>query len=53
MILYNLQKINGYLPKDDGGKAAMKDADIIIIPAGIPRKCRALPSLYSRGGRGL
>ncbi|KAK7951752.1 malate dehydrogenase [Apiospora aurea] len=31
-------KITGYLPKDDGGKAAMKDADIIIIPAGIPRK---------------
>ncbi|KAI0024872.1 malate dehydrogenase [Xylariomycetidae sp. FL0641] len=31
-------KITGYLPKDDGGKAAMKDADIIVIPAGIPRK---------------
>ncbi|KAI0389992.1 malate dehydrogenase [Xylariaceae sp. FL0594] len=31
-------KVTGYLPKEDGGKAAMKDADIIIIPAGIPRK---------------
>ncbi|KAI0480360.1 malate dehydrogenase [Xylariaceae sp. FL0804] len=31
-------KVSGYLPKDDGGKAAMKDADIIVIPAGIPRK---------------
>jgi len=32
------QKISGYLPKDDGAKLAMKDADIIVIPAGIPRK---------------
>lgn len=31
------QKITGYLPKDDGAKAAFKDADIIVIPAGIPR----------------
>ncbi|KAI1180219.1 malate dehydrogenase [Nemania sp. FL0916] len=31
-------KVTGYLPKEDGGKAAMKDADIIVIPAGIPRK---------------
>ncbi|KAI8634549.1 malate dehydrogenase [Xylariaceae sp. FL1651] len=31
-------KVTGYLPKDEGGKAAMKDADIIVIPAGIPRK---------------
>jgi hypothetical protein len=29
--------ITGYLPKDDGAKHAMKDADIVIIPAGIPR----------------
>ncbi|KAK3313398.1 malate dehydrogenase [Apodospora peruviana] len=28
----------GYLPKDDGAKKAFKDADIIVIPAGIPRK---------------
>jgi malate dehydrogenase len=31
-------KTKGYLPKDDGARAAFKDADIIIIPAGIPRK---------------
>ncbi|GAP88524.1 putative malate dehydrogenase [Rosellinia necatrix] len=31
-------KVTGYLPPNDGGKAAMKDADIIVIPAGIPRK---------------
>ncbi|KAI1001098.1 Malate dehydrogenase, cytoplasmic [Podosphaera aphanis] len=30
--------ITGYLPKDGGDRAAFKDADIIIIPAGIPRK---------------
>jgi malate dehydrogenase len=32
-----IQKITGYLPKDDGAKLAFRDADIIIIPAGIPR----------------
>lgn len=31
------QKITGYLPANDGAKAAFKDADIIVIPAGIPR----------------
>ncbi|KAH7041129.1 lactate/malate dehydrogenase [Microdochium trichocladiopsis] len=31
-------KVTGYLPKDDGGKAAFKGADIIVIPAGVPRK---------------
>ncbi|RQM06427.1 hypothetical protein DH86_00002265 [Scytalidium sp. 3C] len=30
--------VKGYLPKDDGAKLAFKDADIIVIPAGIPRK---------------
>jgi malate dehydrogenase len=30
--------VKGYLPADDGAKAAFKDADIIVIPAGIPRK---------------
>jgi malate dehydrogenase len=33
-----VQKISGYLPKDDGIKAALTGADIVIIPAGIPRK---------------
>ncbi|KAH6975922.1 lactate/malate dehydrogenase [Ilyonectria sp. MPI-CAGE-AT-0026] len=31
-------KTTGYLPADDGAKTAFKDADIIVIPAGIPRK---------------
>lgn len=30
--------VTGYLPKDDGMKQAFTGADIIIIPAGIPRK---------------
>lgn len=36
-LILVLQKITGYLPKDDGAKLAFKDADIIVIPAGIPR----------------
>ena len=35
------QKITGYLPKDDGAKLAFQNADIIVIPAGIPRKHHA------------
>merc|ERR1711939_905180 len=31
-------KIQGYLPADDGMKKAMTGADIVVIPAGIPRK---------------
>ncbi|EGX91626.1 malate dehydrogenase [Cordyceps militaris CM01] len=31
-------KLTGYLPANDGARAAFKDADIIVIPAGIPRK---------------
>ncbi|KAK7523974.1 malate dehydrogenase, NAD-dependent [Phyllosticta citricarpa] len=31
-------KISGYLPKDDGLKKAFTGADIVVIPAGIPRK---------------
>ncbi|PKS11886.1 hypothetical protein jhhlp_001180 [Lomentospora prolificans] len=31
-------KVAGFLPPDDGAKSAFKDADIIVIPAGIPRK---------------
>lgn len=31
-------KLTGYLPKDDGLKHALTGADIVIIPAGIPRK---------------
>ncbi|KJR86352.1 malate dehydrogenase [Sporothrix schenckii 1099-18] len=33
-----VQKIAGFLPANDGAKTAFKDADIIVIPAGIPRK---------------
>jgi len=32
-----LKKITGYLPKDDGMKNAFTGADIVVIPAGIPR----------------
>jgi len=31
-------KITGYLPKDNGAELAFKDANLIVIPAGIPRK---------------
>jgi malate dehydrogenase len=31
-------KISGYLPKDDGLKKSFSGADIVVIPAGIPRK---------------
>ena len=31
-------KAQGFLPANDGAKAAMQNADIIVIPAGIPRK---------------
>lgn len=32
------QKVSGYLPANDGAKAAFQGADIIVIPAGIPRE---------------
>ena len=31
-------KVAGYLPADSGVKTAFKDADVIVIPAGVPRK---------------
>ena len=31
-------KVEGYLPPDDGLKKALKGADIVVIPAGVPRK---------------
>ncbi|KAA8915161.1 hypothetical protein TRICI_002706 [Trichomonascus ciferrii] len=31
-------KVTGHLPKDDGLKNALTGADIVVIPAGIPRK---------------
>ncbi|MCJ1406429.1 hypothetical protein MMC19_000494 [Ptychographa xylographoides] len=34
----SIAKITGYLPKDDGLKHALTGADVVVIPAGIPRK---------------
>ncbi|KAG8215297.1 lactate/malate dehydrogenase [Butyriboletus roseoflavus] len=31
-------KVEGYLPQDDGLKKTLTGADVVIIPAGIPRK---------------
>jgi malate dehydrogenase len=31
-------KVEGYLPPDDGLAKALKGANIVIIPAGVPRK---------------
>lgn len=36
-------KTTGYLPADDGLKKALKGADIIVIPAGIPRASNPQP----------
>ncbi|GFF60462.1 malate dehydrogenase, cytoplasmic [Aspergillus udagawae] len=34
----SVAKISGYLPKDDGLKNALTGTDVVVIPAGIPRK---------------
>ncbi|ORY34754.1 L-malate dehydrogenase [Naematelia encephala] len=31
-------QVTGYLPPDNGAEKALKDADIVVIPAGVPRK---------------
>ncbi|ORX37735.1 putative L-malate dehydrogenase [Kockovaella imperatae] len=31
-------QVTGYLPPDNGAEKALKDSDIVIIPAGVPRK---------------
>jgi malate dehydrogenase len=31
-------KVEGYLPPDEGLKKALTGADLVIIPAGVPRK---------------
>ena len=31
-------KVVGYLPPDDGLKKVLEGADIVVIPAGVPRK---------------
>lgn len=44
----SIAKIDGFLPKDDGLKHALTGADIVVIPAGIPRKqkSKCLPNRY-------
>lgn len=44
LTLLSIQKVTGYVPPKDAprgdtsqAKVAFKDADIIVIPAGIPR----------------
>lgn len=34
----SVAKIEGYLPKDDGLKKTLTGANVVVIPAGIPRK---------------
>ena len=34
----SIAQIEGYLPADDGLKKALTGADVVVIPAGIPRK---------------
>jgi malate dehydrogenase len=31
-------KVEGFLPPDDGLKKALTGADLVVIPAGVPRK---------------
>nr|POE56623.1 malate dehydrogenase, cytoplasmic [Quercus suber] len=38
----SVAKIEGFLPADDGLRKAFTGADIVIIPAGVPRKCFSL-----------
>jgi len=38
--------VEGYLPPDDGLAKTLKGADIVIIPAGVPRKPGVRNFLY-------
>jgi malate/lactate dehydrogenase len=38
----SIAQIEGFLPADDGMKKAFTGADIVVIPAGIPRKPPAI-----------
>ena len=31
-------QVAGFLPADNGAEKALKDSDIVVIPAGVPRK---------------
>jgi malate/lactate dehydrogenase len=37
------QKLQGFLPADDGLKKALTGADVVVIPAGIPRMFWPMP----------
>ena len=43
-------KVQGFLPPNDGLKAALTGADVVVIPAGVPRKpgVRVVPFCVSR-----
>lgn len=42
----SIAQIEGFLPADDGLKKAFTGADIVVIPAGIPRKPKSImPSI--------
>ncbi len=50
-------KVVGYLPPDDGLKKALTGAELVVIPAGVPRKpgvsdiCVAVNSVLTRACR--
>ena len=40
-------KVEGYLPPNDGLKKTLKGADVVVIPAGVPRKvCLTIVSKF-------
>ena len=39
------QKLTSYLPANDGLKSALTGADIVVIPAGVPRTSNLLSIL--------
>ena len=39
--------VKGYLPPDDGLATALKGADIVVIPAGVPRKVYPPPYTFT------
>lgn len=45
----SVAQIEGFLPADDGLKKALTGADMVVIPAGIPRK-RPRPSRFPAVG---
>jgi malate dehydrogenase len=39
-------KVEGYLKPEDGLLKTLKDADVVVIPAGVPRKPGVRPYLF-------